>query len=301
MKLSFDEQVDFEAIKQEATLWEKASGHPNVLPIIDADVYDGQVAIVSEFVEGGSLDDKLKAKGRLPVKEAIEITIGILNGLEYLHSKNILHRDIKPANILLQGNTPRLADFGISRLIETSSISSTIIGTDAYMSPESFEGVRSVQTDIWSVGVVLYQLLKGNLPFSQEKQTEKMYAILMKEPEPLPDEIPQRLKQIVSKALEKDRELGQNPPKRYQSTVQMREDLQNILHSISSREVTPTEVLPKTISEETQFLPTIAGNEIAKNQLAETEVIQTHNSVVTKIKNNAPAKFRKRSAGASQN
>ena len=151
IKLPLDDQVDFETIKHEATLWEQASGHPNVLPIIDADVYDGQVVIVSEYADGGSLFDSLKTHGKFPVNHAVELTIGILNGLEFLHSRLIIHRDIKPQNILLQGDTPRLADFGISRAMNTSSLSLTISGTDAYMAPESFQGKRNVQTDQISV------------------------------------------------------------------------------------------------------------------------------------------------------
>jgi eukaryotic-like serine/threonine-protein kinase len=155
VKLPLEDQVNLETIRQEAELWEQASGHANVLPIIDADIIDGQVLIVSEYAEGGSLHDKLRREGKLSIKQAVEMTIGILNGLEFLHHKRIIHRDIKPQNILLQGDTPRLADFGISRAMQTAAISSTIIGTDSYMSPETFEGKRSVQTDIWAVGVVL--------------------------------------------------------------------------------------------------------------------------------------------------
>src|SRR5687767_13899023 len=95
VKLPLDEQVDCDQIRQEATLWEKASGHPNVLPIIDADIYDGQVAIVSEYADGGSLAERLKKAGKFPVRQAVEMTVGILNGLEFLHSKRIIHRDIK--------------------------------------------------------------------------------------------------------------------------------------------------------------------------------------------------------------
>jgi serine/threonine-protein kinase len=90
--------------------------------------------------------------------------------------------------------------------MQTTAISSTIIGTDAYMSPEAFQGKRNVQTDIWSVGVLLYALLADNLPFSQEHPSERMYAILMTEPEPLPNEIPQKLHKIVQKALAKQLE-----------------------------------------------------------------------------------------------
>ena len=223
IKLPLDDQVDFETIKHEATLWEQASGHPNVLPIIDADVYDGQVVIVSEYADGGSLFDSLKTHGKFPVNHAVELTIGILNGLEFLHSRLIIHRDIKPQNILLQGDTPRLADFGISRAMNTSSLSLTISGTDAYMAPESFQGKRNVQTDIWSVGVVLYQLLTGNLPFPQQHPMERMFAILQNEFEPLPSEIPNNLRDIINKSLTKQSE------NRYKSAREMVEDLKNSL------------------------------------------------------------------------
>src|SRR5688572_20892049 len=114
VKLPLDEQVNHEVIKQEAELWERASGHPNVLPIIDADEYDGQIVIVSEYAPDGSLELFLeKTSGMLPRENAVELTIGILSGLEFLHSRQIIHRDVKPANILLQGGIPRLTDFGI--------------------------------------------------------------------------------------------------------------------------------------------------------------------------------------------
>lgn len=195
VKLPHDEQVDHETIKQEARLWEQASGHPNILPIIDADEYDGQIVIVSEYAPDGSLDRWLKTHGKMPVEKAAEMTIKILDGLEFLHSKNIIHRDLKPANILLQGNTPRLADFGISRALRTtaSSQSSNISGTFAYMPPEGFDGKRSVQTDIWSVGVNLYQFVTGNLPFPQKEPSALIAAIIMRDFEPLPPDVPHQI------------------------------------------------------------------------------------------------------------
>lgn len=235
VKLPHEESVNLEAIRQEAALWEQVSKHENVLTIFDADIYDGQIAIISEYAEGGSLADRLKREGKLPVEQAVEMTIGILKGLDHLHSKFIIHRDIKPQNILLQGNTPRLADFGISRAMSTSNISSVIIGTDSYMAPEALDGVRNVQTDIWSVGVVLYQLLKGSLPFPQDHPSERMFAILMKDFPPLPDEIPQNLKAVVGQALTKD------PAARFQTAEAMCKALDLILTHLRNPTYAPTE------------------------------------------------------------
>lgn len=241
VKLPHDEQIDHEAVKQEATLWEQASGHPNILPIIDADEYDGQIVIVSEYAPDGSLEQWLKTHGKMPIEKAVETTIQILDGLEFLHSRNIIHRDLKPANILLQGTTPRLADFGISRALRTTvaSQSQNISGTFAYMSPEALDGKRSIQTDVWSVGVNLYQFLTGTLPFPQKEPSALLAAIMLREFEPLPDSIPRNLKNVVTKALAK------LPENRYASAIEMREDLRRILRGEAVSESHKTE-LPKT-------------------------------------------------------
>ena len=105
VKLPLGEQIDVDAIRNEAVVWERASGHPNVLPIIEADEYDGQIVIVSEYAPDGSMAQLLQREGPLPLKRSMDMTIGILSGLEFLHSKDIIHRDLKPANILLQGET----------------------------------------------------------------------------------------------------------------------------------------------------------------------------------------------------
>lgn len=244
LKFPHREQIDFETIKHEAQLWAQANGHPNVLPIIEAATFDGQVVIVSEFAPDGSLEQFLNEKTLSPA-EAIEMLIGILRGLEFLHSRNIIHRDIKPANILLQGDTPRLTDFGISRVMKETSNSVTIAGTPKFMAPEAFDGKRTAQTDIWAVGVILYLMLKGDLPFPQTETTELLGAIVFKEPEPLPVSVPSNLQNIVKKSLTK------NPSERYQTSKDMREDLQRVLVGFQHPTMAQTEVLQIPTSNET--------------------------------------------------
>ena len=228
LKLARHEDIDIEAFKQEAVIWAQASGHPNVLPIIEADIYDGQVVIVSEYAPGGSLQDwLLKHGGRAPsVEAAVEMTTEILDGLEHLHEQRIIHRDLKPDNILLQRETPRLVDFGIARIIKTDSHSKAVTGTFAYMAPETFDGKRNEQTDIWSVGVILYGMLAGHLPYSQPDIVSLVGAILKHDPPPLPDSVPESLRRVVSRALQR------NPAERYQSAAAMRQDLRAVSHEI---------------------------------------------------------------------
>lgn len=228
LKLARNEDVDIEVFKQEAAIWAQVSGHPNVLPIIEADIHDGQIVIVSEYAPGGSLQEWLhKHGGQAPsIEAAIEMTKEILDGLEHLHEQQIIHRDLKPDNILLQRETPRLADFGIARVIKTDSYSKAVSGTFAYMAPEAFEGKRNKQTDVWSVGVILYRMLAGSLPYCQEDIVSLVGAILRHDPPPLPASVPESLRSIVSRALQRD------PAERYRSAAEMRQDLRVVSHEL---------------------------------------------------------------------
>jgi serine/threonine protein kinase/Tol biopolymer transport system component len=221
LKLARDEDVEIETFKQEAAIWVKASGHPNVLTLIEADVYDGQLVIVSEYTPDGSLKKWLQSYGgKAPSTEAaVEMALYILTGLEHLHEQQIIHRDIKPDNILLQRGMPRLADFGIARLLRTDSYSQAVKGTLLYMAPEAFNRKRNEQTDVWSVGVVLYQMLSGCLPYDEPDVASLIGAIISREPPPLPESIPASLQRVVENALQRD------PSERYQSAAEMRESL----------------------------------------------------------------------------
>ncbi|MEK6301445.1 MAG: serine/threonine-protein kinase [Acidobacteriota bacterium] len=241
LKMPLDEEIDLDTIKQEANVWVQASGHPNVVPIIEANVYDDQVVIVSEYAPDGSLDAWLKriaAAGHSPgqsIEFAVEMAAGILAGLQHLHSRHIIHRDLKPQNILLQGSMPRLADFGISRVLRSTSQSSIVAGTPVYMAPEAFDGKRNEQTDLWSVGVMLYQMLAGRLPFPQTDMTSLMGAILTRNPDPLPISVPAPLQEVINRSLAK------NTAQRYRSATEMRSALRSAMEAIRHGDRATTE------------------------------------------------------------
>src|SRR6478672_1463382 len=229
IKIPADDTIDIEVVKREASVWVSASGHPNVLPIIDADVYDDQIVIVSEFAPDGTLLDWMaRHTGRAPsIDDAVDIMAGILAGLQHLHSRGIIHRDLKPENILLQGDTPRLADFGIARVLKGTSNTAAASGTPVYMPPEAFDGKRGEATDIWSAGVIFYQLLAGVLPFQGDGITALMGAIVNKQPQPIPD-CPPYIWSVIEKALAKD------PADRFASAAEMRKALRQTTSSSSS-------------------------------------------------------------------
>ncbi|OYT72505.1 MAG: hypothetical protein CFK52_04700 [Chloracidobacterium sp. CP2_5A] len=220
LKAPIADNVDLDAIRKEAAVWAEASGHPNVLPIIEADIYDGQVVIVSEYAPDGSLAEWIARRGgRVALPEAARMLDGVLAGLEHLHNRRIVHRDLKPANILLQGDTPRLADFGIARVARATSHTGLIAGTPAYMPPEAFDGSRTEQGDLWAAGVIFQQLLTGGLPFPQQDLTTLMGAIVNRDPMPLPATLPAAVHQFVATALCK------NPAQRFQTATAMRQAL----------------------------------------------------------------------------
>lgn len=242
-KLPHKDQVDWKQITQEIGLWTLCGKHQNVMPLVGARNFNGQIAIISEYAPDGSLEDLLREKGKLSELEAVEMTIGILEGLQHLHESGIIHRDLKTDNILLNGKTPRLMDFGISRIITADSNSQTVIGTTYWMAPEAFDGKRNIQTDIWSVGVILYRMLGGNLPFPQKEQTARIAAIIMREPEPLPDSIPPALRNVVLKALAK------NTTIRFRTSPQMRDELWSFLQTYTLEQKNDSDENTSTISE----------------------------------------------------
>lgn len=268
LKCPLGDEIDMDAIRHEADLWAQVSGHPNVVPIIEANIYDEQVVIVSEYAPGGTLAAKLAGlRGtRMPIGAAVEMIMGILSGLEHLHSRNIIHRDLKPANILLQGNTPRLADFGISRVLKTTSQSSTVAGTPVYMAPEAFNGVRSAQTDIWAVGVMLYEMLAGQLPYPPSDYTTLVAAIITRDPAPLPEGIPEPLRHVVARALSKDVKT------RFASAAEMRAALRDAMMGPVAQASQTTQSIPAATTMAEKTPPSTANTQPPSNSAAKSGI-----------------------------
>jgi serine/threonine protein kinase len=205
-----------------------ALNHPNVCTIYDIGETEGQRFIAMEYVQGMTLREKI-AEGRLQAGTAVGYAIQIAEALEEAHSKGIVHRDIKSDNIMVNSkNQVKVMDFGLAKLkgsLKLTKTSSTI-GTLAYMAPEQIEGGEvDARSDIFSFGIVLYEMLTGHLPFRGEHEAAMVYSIVNEEPEPLqhyvPD-APSELLHIVDRALEKDRE------DRYQSAHDMLIDLRRL-------------------------------------------------------------------------
>jgi serine/threonine-protein kinase len=209
--------------------------HPNICTIHEIhEAPGGQLFISMACYEGETVRDKIK-RGPLEIDEALRIAGQVADGLEETHKKGIVHRDIKPGNIIVKtGGAAKIMDFGLAKLAGERDLTKTgtTVGTVAYMSPEQAQG-REVdhRTDIWSLGVVLHQMVTGEQPFKGEKAQAIIYSILNEEPEPvtgLKEGIPAGVEEVVTRCLQKD------PAERYQSVADISEALRSLRGDVSS-------------------------------------------------------------------
>jgi serine/threonine protein kinase len=211
--------------------------HPNIIHLYDAFEHDGMHCIVMEYIEGGDLRGLLDQEGRLPTKRALLIALDLADALTRTHRLDIIHRDIKPENILLAGDgIPRLTDFGIANVRGDTQLTGekSLIGTVPYLSPEAFSGkILDERSDIWSFGVLLFEMLAGELPFPGQNIRELITAIMQEAPQDiqaLNHDLPNQLVDLIYRMLIK------NPTERTPSVRLVGAELEAIIKGYS---VTP--------------------------------------------------------------
>ena len=232
--------------QQEARLLAKLQ-HPHILPVFDFGDADGYTYLVMPLIETGTLRDLLPSKP-LPLKQIRNIVTQVGDALDYAHTRGLVHRDVKPSNVLVdeRGNCT-LTDFGIAKMVEgTAHFTSTggIIGTPAYMSPEQGRGLKvDARTDLYSLGVMLYEMATGRVPFDAETPVAVIF-MHVQDPLPLPRKInpdlPESVERVILKSLAKD------PDDRYQSTKALVEALQGAVDAAEHQKPTRPVAIEQT-------------------------------------------------------
>ena len=202
--------------------------HPNIVVIFDAGEEDGLFFITMELVEGKSLQHMLDAGQMFPIPRMLRIMEQTCSALQFAHERNIVHRDIKPANLMLTpDDTVKITDFGTAKILQFGTVQQTahVMGTPSYMSPEQIKGkVVDGRSDIFSLGVVLYEMVTGEKPFPGQNITTVIYKIVNEQPaapRDIDSSIHPGLNSIIMKSLVKE------PSERYQTCRELFEDLRN--------------------------------------------------------------------------
>lgn len=240
--------------------------HPNIVNVYDVGEEEGIHYIVMEYVKGKTLKELIKEKSPMDYDEAVKITLQICMALKLAHKNNIVHRDIKPQNILISDDgTVKVADFGIARAVTSSTVTlagANVIGSVHYFSPEQARGAYvDAKSDIYSLGIVLYEMLTGNLPFEGDSAISVALKHIQEEvvpPGQLNPNIPKSLQDIVEKAIEKDQS------KRYQNVDEMIKDLQLSLKDPKGNFVVKKDIM----NQSTQIIKPVVGKDHNKSAAA---------------------------------
>jgi serine/threonine protein kinase len=248
--------------------------HPNIVEIYDVGEDNGDYYIVMEYVPGKTLKSLIKKRGALTIPEVLDIMLQLTAGVATAHASYIIHRDLKPQNVLiLDDGMVKITDFGIAMALNSKELTQTnsVMGSVHYLPPEQASGSGStIKSDIYSLGIMMYELLTGKLPFKGENAVE-IAIKQMKEPIPSvraknPD-IPQSVENIILKACAK------NPKNRYENVLEMREDLENCMKEEHAADLRVEYKYPEQDLEATKVMPSLKNAELVKDDDEEEETI----------------------------
>ena len=204
LKVPHKQSVDFGELLREARLHATLS-HPNIVGILTAEKQDNVFFVVMEFVPGETLESVVARTGALELGLALDYTCQICNAVDYAHRQNVLHRDLRPSNVLVTGNgLLKVADFGTSRFLEIAAHGTTVIGSPPYMAPEQFQGRAVFASDVYSVGITMFQMLTGDLPYESPSPGDLdrlLRGELLVSPRLKNPKIPKSISDIVLKAM----------------------------------------------------------------------------------------------------
>ncbi len=222
LKVPHRQNVDFGELLREPRLLASLT-HPNIVSVITAEKLENTFFIVMEYVQGETLENILAREGALDLRRALDFICQICNGVDYAHAQGVIHRDLRPANMLVaESGLVKVADFGTSRFLELTDKGTTVIGSPPYMAPEQFQGRAEFASDIYSLGVSMYQMLTGVLPYDVPlpKDIGKlMRGGLVKPPHERNARIPRGVSAVVMRAL------APTIAERYQRAGELLEDL----------------------------------------------------------------------------
>jgi eukaryotic-like serine/threonine-protein kinase len=222
LKVPHRQSVNFGELLKEPRLLASLN-HPNIVSVLTAEKQDNVFFIVMEYVAGETLEAIIARDGAIELPGALDYTCQICNALDHAHGQGVIHRDLRPANVLVSENgIVKVADFGTSRFLELAAHGTTVIGSPPYMAPEQFHGRATFASDIYSLGVTMYQMMTGTLPYQTPAPADLdrlMRGELVSPPRTRNGRLPQRISDIILKAMAPDVDA------RYQRAADVLEDL----------------------------------------------------------------------------
>ena len=236
LKVPHKQNLDFGELLREPRLLATLS-HPNIVTILTAEKQENVFFIVMEYVTGETLEAIITREGALDMARALDYTCQICNAVDHAHKQGVLHRDLRPSNVLVSDSGMlKVADFGTSRFLEIAAHGTTVIGSPPYMAPEQFHGKAVFASDVYSLGVTMYQMLTGMLPYdtpSPQDLEKLMRGDLVSAPRTKNPKIPKALNDIIMKAMSPDIH------SRYQRAGDLLEDV------LAARNTTPSRRTPR--------------------------------------------------------